>query len=114
MKMNGARNIILPSGSHLNLYPCTGHTHIDILKIDIEGWEFDTLATIVRDYLTADKPLPFGQLQIELHIWKKKFPELLTWWEKLEEAGLRPYMTEVRFYIEQLVGLSVDFSPPPH
>ena len=24
-----------------------GHKHIDILKIDIEGWEFDTLTALI-------------------------------------------------------------------
>lgn len=76
-------------------YPTTGHTHIDILKIDIEGWEFETLATLVQSYLKAGRPLPFGQLQLEIHIWNKSFAEFLTWWEMLESAGLRPFWTEV-------------------
>ncbi|KAI6039099.1 methyltransferase domain-containing protein [Pisolithus marmoratus] len=44
------------------------HTHIDILKID---------------------------LLIEIHTWDKKFDDFLSWWELLEAAGLRPFMTEV-------------------
>ncbi|KAJ8522215.1 hypothetical protein ONZ45_g1141 [Pleurotus djamor] len=71
-----------------------GHTHIDILKIDIEGWEFDTLTSLIKPYLDNDIPLPFGQLQLEIHVWGKKFPEFLKWWEMLERAGLRPFMTE--------------------
>ncbi|KII83775.1 hypothetical protein PLICRDRAFT_46956 [Plicaturopsis crispa FD-325 SS-3] len=77
-----------------SLMKMNGHKHIDILKIDIESWEFDTLTTLVKSYLAAEEPLPFGQLQLEIHIWHKKFPEFLTWWETLEEAGLRPFMTE--------------------
>jgi len=77
-----------------SLMKMNGHTHIDILKIDIESWEFDTLSTLVKSYLAADQPLPFGQLQLEIHIWSKKFAEFLTWWETLETAGLRPFMTE--------------------
>ncbi len=76
-----------------------GHSHIDILKIDVEGWEFETLTALIGPYLHADKPLPFGQLQLEIHIWGKQFAEFLTWWETLEAAGLRPFWTEVRLDI---------------
>jgi len=74
-----------------------GHTHIDILKIDIEGWEFETITTLVTPYIASGNPLPFGQLQLEIHIWQKTFEDYLTWWETLEKAGLRPFWTEVRF-----------------
>ena len=71
-----------------------GHAFIDILKIDIEGYEFDTLREIVQPYIESGKPLPFGQLQIELHLWNKKFADFLGWWQPLEAAGLRPVMME--------------------
>lgn len=77
-----------------------GHTHIDILKIDVEGWEFQALSSFLKPYLpsrsnsTTPAPLPIGQLQIELHTWDKTFPEILSWWEDLEKAGLRPFMKE--------------------
>lgn len=77
--------------SLLNL---NGHTFIDILKIDIEGWEFDALAAIVNEYRSRGLPLPFGQLQLEIHAWDKKFSDYLNWWEALEEMGLRPFWTE--------------------
>ena len=73
----------------------SGHTHIDILKIDIEGWEFETITTLLTPYITSGRPLPFGQLQLEIHIWGKSFTEFLEWWETLEAAGLRPFWTEV-------------------
>jgi hypothetical protein len=78
-----------------SLMRMNGHAHVDILKIDIEGWEFETLLTIVQTFLAADEPLPFAQLQLEIHLWNKKFQDVLGWWEKLEQAGLRPFMTEV-------------------
>ncbi|KII83776.1 hypothetical protein PLICRDRAFT_127233 [Plicaturopsis crispa FD-325 SS-3] len=77
-----------------SLMTMNGHKHIDILKIDIESWEFDTLTALIKPYLAEGRPLPFGQLQLEIHIWHRKFPEFLKWWEMLEEAGLRPFMTE--------------------
>lgn len=77
-----------------SLMKANGHTHIDILKVDIESWEFETLTTLVKHYLDQGKDLPFGQLQLEIHVWNKKFSEFLKWWETLEKAGLRPFWTE--------------------
>lgn len=71
-----------------------GHAFIDILKIDIESWEFDALTSIVNEYKTRGQPLPFGQLQLEIHAWGRNFADYLKWWEALEEAGLRPFWTE--------------------
>ena len=71
-----------------------GHTFIDILKIDIEGFEFDTLRAMVQPYVDSGRPLPFGQLQVELHVWGRRFPDFFSWWELLEAAGLRPVMME--------------------
>ncbi|KAF8498837.1 methyltransferase domain-containing protein [Hysterangium stoloniferum] len=75
------------------------HTFIDILKIDIEGGEFDVLTDLISHYnnLTPPQPLPFGQLQLEIHVreeWGKDLAKLLKWWEALEESGLRPFWTE--------------------
>jgi len=77
-----------------SLMKMNGHTHIDILKVDIERWEFETLSALLKPYLASGKPLPFGQLQLEIHIWDMSFAEYLTWWETLEAAGLRPFWTE--------------------
>ncbi|KAF7297127.1 hypothetical protein MIND_00945600 [Mycena indigotica] len=77
-----------------SLMKMNGHTHIDILKIDIEHWEFETLTALIEPYLANGRPLPFGQLQLELHLWNMTFPEFLKWWEMLEAAGLRPFWTE--------------------
>lgn len=76
------------------LMKLNGHTHIDILKVDIEGWEFDTLRAMLSPYLESGAPLPFGQLQIEVHAWKQRFHDFLSWWELIEGVGLRPFMSE--------------------
>jgi len=67
------------------------------LKVDIEGSEYTALESFVKAYKDKDLPLPFGQLQIELHVWGEwdNFEKFLGWWEMLEEAGLRPFWTEV-------------------
>jgi hypothetical protein len=71
-----------------------GHDFIDLLKVDIERSEFDTFTGILRDF---NGELPFAQLSIELHANHEfiKFPELLKWFESLEQAGLRPIMNEI-------------------
>jgi len=71
-----------------------GHSHIDILKIDTEGLEFETLTSVVKSCLESGTPLPFGQLLVEIHLWSKTFAEFLSWWESLEAAGLRPFWGE--------------------
>ncbi|CAA7269962.1 unnamed protein product [Cyclocybe aegerita] len=76
------------------LMEINGHTHIDILKIDLESREFDTMRTLLRPYIASGKPLPFGQLLLEIHVWDRGFPELLAWWEMLEAVGLRPFWTQ--------------------
>merc|ERR1712225_91698 len=48
-----------------------GHEYIDIVKMDIEGAEFGALTSVIgslpKDANGKHKPLPFGQLLIELH-----------------------------------------------
>lgn len=86
-----------------------GHDFIDILKIDIEGNEFPALRSMIKHYKSKGKPLPFGQLQIEIHADRmpgvadphKAFREFLEWWESLEGAGLRPFWTEVSPHLLQ-------------
>ncbi|KAI0032697.1 methyltransferase domain-containing protein [Vararia minispora EC-137] len=77
------------------LMELNGHDFVDILKIDVEGSEFDALSSFLET-LPAGVPLPFGQLQIEIHAWDAHgdLPRFLTWWEALESAGLRPYWWE--------------------
>jgi len=78
-----------------SLMQMNGHTFIDVLKIDIETYEFETLKDLLKEY--EGRALPFGQLQIEIHAWKSHFQktsQLMTWWTSLEKAGLRPFMNE--------------------
>lgn len=81
-----------------------GHDFIDVLKIDIEGNEFDSLEVFIDNFHGG--PLPFGQLQLEVHArnsaWEE-FPKFLKWWEKLEAAGLRPFFSEPNLVYVNLV-----------
>ncbi|KAJ7888276.1 methyltransferase domain-containing protein [Mycena leptocephala] len=83
-----------------------GHDFIDIWKIDIEGSEFSALTAVIESF--KGKPLPFGQMQIEIHLnFAPTHPDLVLvididrvgtfdkWWTMLEDAGLRPFWTEL-------------------
>jgi len=94
-----------------------GHDFIDILKIDIESGEFDALTAMIGPYLhpadphSAPIPLPFGQMQIEIHGWygHEKMENFLPWWESLEQAGLRPFWTEPNLvHVNFLRGVAPD------
>ena len=82
-----------------------GHDFIDVLKVDIEGNEFDSLEVFIDSF--HGEPLPFGQLQLEVHVYGgsewQDFPKFLKWWEKLEEAGLRPFFSEPNLVYVNLV-----------
>lgn len=99
MERNGASSSS-PHIDHSLSILATGHKHISILKIDIEGGEFEVLIDLIKSYKEAGEPLPFGQLQIEIHALGKSIDWMIQWWEMLEDAGLRAFWTEpnlVRF-----------------
>ncbi|KAG0258263.1 hypothetical protein DFQ27_004737 [Actinomortierella ambigua] len=68
-----------------------GHTWIDILKVDIEGFEFETFHSL----MDSNDILPFSQLQIELHVRDIAFHTFLEFWRRWEDKGLRPFWAEV-------------------
>ena len=96
-----------------------GHDFIDILKIDIEGYEFEALDAFLDAFIPApeyearhphapagDLPvLPVGQLQLEIHARDDAgdFKRFRKWWERLENAGLRPFWTEPNLVYINLV-----------
>lgn len=74
-----------------------GHAFVDLLKVDIEGGEFDALAAFLKPFVGASAPvLPVGQLEIEIHAWNERgdFAPFYSWWLLMEKAGLRPFFTE--------------------
>ncbi|KAI0075649.1 hypothetical protein K474DRAFT_1676216 [Panus rudis PR-1116 ss-1] len=103
-----------------------GHKFIDILKIDIEGAEFDSLEKFIDDIVKRQSVvhgargpeevvLPIGQLQIEIHArpgsgGHENFANFKIWWEKLESVGLRPFWTEPNLVYINLVHARPDLS----
>ena len=85
------------NGVSANL-PVSTSNYVSPFLVTFSCSSFFVIAVLlyVRPYLEAGEPLPFGQLQLEVHVWDKKFTDFMKWWELLEEAGLRPFWTEVR------------------
>ncbi|KAI6783440.1 uncharacterized protein J7T54_004467 [Emericellopsis cladophorae] len=96
-----------PMSTIHDLMKFNGHTFIDIVKMDIEGAEFDALASVIQSVLEGglqhgNASLPFGQLLLEVHFMKEpkgfSIPQdpssWLTWWASLEKMGLRPVNNE--------------------
>lgn len=86
------------------------HTYIDILKIDIEGSEYDALDTFMDAFdgvqsASGKSVLPIGQVMIELHLGngddpneKVDFERFRKWWERLERMGMRPAWIEINLF----------------
>ncbi|KAH9988440.1 methyltransferase domain-containing protein [Russula compacta] len=101
-----------------SLMELNGHTFIDVLKIDIEGGEFEALTSFLAAYTNAnldgDHPsLPVGQLQLEVHAREghERFDFFSKWWASLEAAGLRPFWTEPNIvYVNIVRGVRPDLA----
>ncbi|KAF1946429.1 hypothetical protein EJ02DRAFT_233253 [Clathrospora elynae] len=91
------------------------HTYIDILKIDIEGSEYDALDTMMDAFdntrsASGNSVLPIGQVMIELHLGdgvhfdsrdagsNVDFERFRNWWERLERMGMRPVWMEINLF----------------
>lgn len=66
-----------------------GHAFVDILKIDTEGYEWEAF---LSDIFASEKPLPFGQLLIEVHI--EDFGIARKFFDIAETRGLRMFFKE--------------------
>ncbi len=91
-----------PFYSIQDLMELNGHDHVDVLKIDIEGAEFESMSSLVKSF--GRKEVPVGQVMIEIHLEDGKITtdEFLSWWEDLEEVGFRPVWTEPNLLVTSL------------
>ncbi|KAI0781889.1 methyltransferase domain-containing protein [Abortiporus biennis] len=127
-KDNHAPGVHPPEYTLQTLMEINGHDFIDILKVDIEGAEFESLISFIEASAASTSSrthphshphggrggsgrnggsLPVGQLQIEIHAWEGsphgEFAPFKTWWERLEAAGLRPFWTEPNLVYVNLI-----------
>src|SRR5690554_5561916 len=83
------------------------HAWIDILKVDIEGYEFKVFDAFMDQFTAVNnnshETLPFSQLLVELHLQSpdmdlhddESFSRFKAWFERLETFGLRPFWNEL-------------------
>ncbi|KAL8331492.1 hypothetical protein RB593_002098 [Gaeumannomyces tritici] len=85
-----------PFYSLADLMRMNGHDYIDILKMDIEFFEYETMNGLDRDFpLAAGHEFPVGQFMVELHLLNDMTAKtFLEWWERLEGRGIRATWTE--------------------
>ncbi|CAD6572594.1 MAG: hypothetical protein CYPHOPRED_004889 [Cyphobasidiales sp. Tagirdzhanova-0007] len=82
------------------LMKMNGHDWIDILKVDVEGAEFQVLPDIIEEF--GDNSLPFEQLLLELHVNEVRptaydAKAFIGFWNTLEAAGLRAFASELNY-----------------
>ncbi|CAL6334017.1 unnamed protein product [Bathycoccus prasinos] len=70
-----------------------GHTWIDVLKIDIEGGEWNIFKKLFEDPLM----IPATQIQIELHFLGDA-KTVLNFFENMEKRGFRVFSVEPNYY----------------
>jgi hypothetical protein len=87
-----------------DLMLANGHGYIDIMKMDIEGSEFDALGAFLSEYSGAGQEFPVGQLLLETHMRESRpsdsfslpqsLPAWIEFWEEIEAQGLREVSLE--------------------
>lgn len=70
-----------------------GHQWVDVLKVDIEGGEWD----VFRGLMAEGMRTPFTQLQIELHF-LGSVPGVLEFFEGMKRHGFRVFSVEPNYY----------------
>ena len=80
-----------------------GHVRVDVLKMDIEGAEWDVL-----DAMLEKGDLPFNQMQLELHLTKTTLGRVLNVLSRLTENGFRVFSVEPNLYC--CTGALVEYS----
>jgi len=73
-----------------------GHTWIDVLKMDVEGAEYEILPAMVAHYAALNENVPVTQAQIEYHHSAGSPPmtDLVHTLLLMEESGFRTFSTE--------------------
>lgn len=76
-----------------------GHSWIDVLKMDVEGAEYDVLNAVMSHFGSLGLPVPITQAQIEFHHWPEhpSAHQLLHTLTAVEKAGFRAFHQEFNY-----------------
>lgn len=94
------RNQLPPKLTVRDIMAENQHKFVDIMKMDIEGAEFQALDALMDSTEEMGKHvLPVGQLLVELHLTTRDdcpqtVRELVKWFSRLESFGMRPVFNE--------------------
>lgn len=69
-----------------------GHDFVDVLKVDVEGAEWEAFAPL----FAMGAPLPVGQLLIELHY--KDVNSTFHFFQEMEKGGFRAFSRETNYH----------------
>ncbi|KAK4234483.1 hypothetical protein C8A03DRAFT_47198 [Achaetomium macrosporum] len=99
------------------LMKINGHDYIDVVKMDIEGAEFDAISSLVSSVLGGqpdchNASLPLGQLLVEIHLvdggasfsTPKNLASFMEWWSWMENLGMRPVNNEDNWIGDNMSG----------
>lgn len=73
-----------------------GHSWVDILKMDVEGAEYDVLPSLLTHYSALSRSIPVTQAQVEYHHWSNRplVARLVETLKAMEAGGFRAFSTE--------------------
>lgn len=76
-----------------------GHSWVDVLKIDVEGAEYEVLPSIMQHYNSLGLRIPVTQAQIEYHHWDNNpsAKDLLSTLKVMETSGFRVFHNEYNY-----------------
>ncbi|KAI9816921.1 MAG: hypothetical protein M1827_001566 [Pycnora praestabilis] len=81
-----------------DLMVVNGHDYIDVLKVDIEYFEFESLTSLLAAFPETQNTIPVGQILVEIHVFQgyalNTTNAFMAWWEALEARGFRASWTE--------------------
>ncbi len=76
-----------------------GHRWVDLLKIDVEGAEYEVLPSVIKHYKSLGQQVPATQAQVEYHHWPNNPPAetLVATLKVMETTGFRAFHTEFNY-----------------
>lgn len=92
-----------PAYSMTDIMDKLGHKHIQLLKMDIDGYEWQTFERMPSNVLQH-----IDEISIELH-WHN-LPETVAFFEKMQTAGFRIFSNEPNLFYRTMPAAGIEYS----